>query len=219
MVTITSTVSGNNVTFQVTYSFTDVGLPETWGVYIYGTINRNLGSGPDPNYPYYVEEFHGTGTSTVTRTEITDSYVAVLALTGYGQVDYTLFAVTPSVCQPPGGVQRYCQDASTICVWNQVDCTYNCSTCSTGACSNGNCVPPTSHKYRCINNVCTQDDVNGTFTEPTCGGTCAAPPPTSGCIPACTSSQICLNAIGLGCQPKIYVYGAVAGFFALMMLR
>ncbi len=47
----------------------------------------------------------------------------------------------PIVCQPPNGVQRYCVDAHTIAVWNQVDCRYDTAPCGSGKlCENGYCV-------------------------------------------------------------------------------
>ncbi len=51
--------------------------------------------------------------------------------------------------------------------------------------------PVTQAKYLCVNNDCTRDDTNGTFTEPTCGNTCTAvqPPPTR------TSAQLAQQII------------------------
>lgn len=47
----------------------------------------------------------------------------------------------PVPCQPPNGVQRKCNDATTIAVWNQVTCSYDTASCGTGKhCSNGNCI-------------------------------------------------------------------------------
>lgn len=56
-----------------------------------------------------------------------------------GIYNYTRITV-PEECQPPNGVQRYCQDSQTICVWNQVQCKYDCAKCSTNCCKNGDCV-------------------------------------------------------------------------------
>lgn len=47
----------------------------------------------------------------------------------------------PETCQPPNGVQRYCIDANTIAVWNQIDCRYDTGWCSIGKhCAGGYCV-------------------------------------------------------------------------------
>jgi len=43
--------------------------------------------------------------------------------------------------------------------------------------------PTTPAKYLCVNNVCTRDDINGTYLEPTCGGIC----------PPATSKYLCIN--------------------------
>lgn len=49
-------------------------------------------------------------------------------------------SVAPT-CQPPNAVQRYCVDATTTAVWNQVDCRYDTAPCGAGKhCANGYCV-------------------------------------------------------------------------------
>lgn len=82
-------------------------------------------------------------------------------------------------CQPPDGVQRKCLDASTIGVWNGVDCKYDTAPCSTGRCASGICLPadPGSDKYyACSSGTCQQvSGTTGFKNDPTCQGKCPAP--------------------------------------------
>jgi len=85
----------------------------------------------------------------------------------------------PGDCQPPPGQpQRKCIDASTIAVWNVKTCQYDTAPCSTGVCSDGNCVgtPPGTPRWDCSgapNYLCSQTTPTGKYaTQAECMAAC-----------------------------------------------
>ena len=108
-------------------------------------------------------------------------------------------------------------DASVFCVDNATGIPSNSCivTITTPSCTNP--------KYKCVSGVCRPDNCDGTGTFPnnTCNNTCGGGtiPPSSGCPGCDRTKNICLDFIGLGCQPSLYVYGAVGLFIALMILK
>lgn len=104
MAILTSSVNGSTVTFKITIETND---PPNWEVVVSAKTDRRLGqTGRDPSCNFYVEDFVGVGTSTVVKTYIPDSYCAVLALRGIGEVDYTMFAVLPT--PPKAQIFNWC---------------------------------------------------------------------------------------------------------------
>lgn len=74
-----------------------IGDPVSWGAYVQSKQDHGQGMGGfGGDYPYYVEDFHGSDTQTVYKTYSPGNYVVELALQGMGPIDYSLFDI-------PGG--------------------------------------------------------------------------------------------------------------------
>lgn len=114
------------------------------------------------------------GTTTLVTTHNYSTYIAHNVCAGDPPNQCrTLNPIVPDTpCSPPGGVQRKCDDANTIAVWNQVNCRYDTAPCGAGnPCKNGNCVPdtiptgcspPCSIGTHCENNNCVPDSTTCT---------------------------------------------------------
>lgn len=103
MARVSTSVSGNTVTVNVVISPEDIALTgsDRWEVVISSKTDHGLGSTGAIDYPYFVDAILGNGSSTFTRTLVIDRYVAELAITGQGIVDYSFFDVgAPGVTYP-----------------------------------------------------------------------------------------------------------------------
>ena len=67
----------------------------------------------------------------------------------------------------------------------------------------------TTHKYKCSNSSCVQDDTNGTFTTNTCGGTCAGQD-IGGAVDCVVSSNPCSSG-GSYCRKWVCPQGDTNG--------
>lgn len=96
MAQVFTDVSGTKVTVRVVIDPADINLTgsDRWEVVISAKTDHGLGATGVPDYPYYVDAIRGNGSSTFTRTLRVDGYVAELATTGQGVVDYSMFDIT-----------------------------------------------------------------------------------------------------------------------------
>lgn len=101
MAQVFTSVSGQTVSIKVVITSSDITLTgsDKWEVVISAKTNHGLGSTGSPDYPYYVDNILGNGSTTFTRTLIADKYVAEIAITGQGPVDYSMFEIVVYV--PP----------------------------------------------------------------------------------------------------------------------
>jgi len=65
------------------------------------------------------------------------------------------------------------------------------------------CKTVTIPKYKCVNGMCIQDDINGTFLEPTCGNSCITTPVVTTIVMSPSSIQLMK---GQGTNLNVIVY-------------
>lgn len=136
------------------------------------------------------------GTTTLVTTHNYSTYISHNVCAGEPPNQCrTLNPIVPDMpCSPPGGVQRKCNDANTIAVWNQVNCRYDTAPCGVGnRCENGDCVPDTNPTG------CSPPCSTGTHCE---NNNCI--PDTTGCIPVARHCEQPLNGYDTdGCTRRV----------------